>query len=105
MARNTHVSNRDLDLRIKGHLYEIRETNEEVIGGEQGYPMAENGYQATLTSVAICADEDVIDAVAKHIQDEMRKLGSRPKNRKIRRVARQLVSEAGYPPNKYLNRA
>lgn len=99
------INDRDLELRIKGHLYEIRETNGEVIGGEQGYPMAERGYQSTLQSVASCANEEVLDAVAEHIKDRMRNTGERPENRKVRRTARRLVSEAGYPPNQYLNRA
>jgi len=105
MTEDFNINNRDLELRIKGHLYEIRKINNEVIGGEQGYPMAEQGYQATLQSVASCANEEALDAVADHIKVEMEKQRSRPKNRKIRRAARRFVSEKGYPPDEYLNRA
>ena len=105
MSSNFDINDRDLELRIKGHLYEIRETNHEVIGGEQGYPMAERGYQATLQSVASCASKEALDSVANYIKGEMRRRESRPKNRKVRRTARKLVSEKGYPPDEYLNRA
>lgn len=105
MTRDFEINDRDLELRIKGHLYEIREMNEEIIGGEQGYPMAEQGYQTTLQSVASCADKEVLDEVADYIRDEMKQHESRPKNRKVRRTARKLVSQEGYPPDGYLNRA
>lgn len=99
------VTNRGLELRVKGHLYEIQEINDEIIEGRQGYPMSEFGYERTLMSVADCADENVIDEVANYIKNQIEANGERPKNRKVRRVARSRVSDAGYPANNYLNTA
>jgi hypothetical protein len=96
---------RGVELRLKGHLYEIGETNDAVLGGRQGYPRAKQGYERTLREVADCADPDTLDRVAAHIKDEMSETGERPSNRSVRRAARQIVSEAGYPASAYLNRA
>lgn len=96
---------RGSELRLKGHLYEIRETNDENLDGRQGYPMAETGYERTLREVADCANLSELDAVATRIKEHMRKKNERPANRKIRKEARKIVSEAGYPASAYLNRA
>lgn len=97
--------NRDLELRIKGHLYEIRELNDEILGSRQGFPASEAGYSKTLESVAECADGKLVDAVAGHIKDELRTNEQRPKNRSIRREARVLLVEEGVLPDDYLNTA
>lgn len=99
------LTDRDLELRIKGHLYEIREVNDEAIGGQQGLPMAESGYRTTLFNVADCADASAIDEVAAHIKTYIQNHNERPPNREVRRHARSIVSEAGYPATSYLNRA
>jgi hypothetical protein len=39
---------RNLDLRIKGHLYELGEINDDVLGTRQGFHAAEQGYESTL---------------------------------------------------------
>ena len=44
MPMQPETTDRDVELRIKGHLYEIQEINDEVIGGQQGWPMAKTGY-------------------------------------------------------------
>jgi len=95
----------DLELRLKGHLYEIGEANDEVIGGRQGFPRAESGYERTLREVADCADKTALDRVAEYIKREIRETGERPANRKVRRNARQIVTDGGYPASRYLNRA
>lgn len=59
---------RDHELRIKGHLYEITELNDEVLDSRQGFPMSEEGYRKTLKSVAECAGADMVDDVAGHIK-------------------------------------
>lgn len=96
---------RDLALRIKGHLYEIGTVNDEVKGGRQGYPAAENGYKETLESVAAVASQDLVDEVAAHIEDSLEKNGDRPRNQAVRKKARRMVSKAGHPPDDYLNAA
>ena len=96
---------RGQELRIKGHLYEIRQINGEVIGGEQGYPMAEAGYRKTLRNVAHCSNSEAVDEVAQRIKELLKQRRDRPSNRKIRRYARKVVSEEGLPPSAYLNRA
>lgn len=97
----------DIELRIDGHIYQIQGANDEHIGHRQGYHMAEDGYKTTLLNVAACTAENpsVVDEVAEHIKERIRKVGDRPANRKVRRTARMKVSEAGYPPNRYLNAA
>ncbi|WP_158853983.1 hypothetical protein [Halorhabdus sp. CUG00001] len=97
--------NRDLELRIKGHLYEIGEVNDEVIDSDQGFPNAETGYRRTLESVAECADTNLVDLVAEDIKEQIRAKGERPSNNSVRRNARILVSEEGFVPDNYLNRA
>lgn len=96
---------RGSELRMKGHLYEIRETNDENLNGRQGYPMSESGYERTLREVADCASISELDAVANRIKVHIREKKERPANRKIRKEARKIVSEAGYPASAYLNRA
>jgi len=39
---------RDVELRIKGHLYEIASVNDEVLESRQGIPASERGYRKTL---------------------------------------------------------
>jgi len=95
----------DIELRLKGHLYELRETNDAVLDGRQGYPVAERGYERTLREVTECATTSELDEVAEYIKEYLRQEQERPPNRKVRRVARKKISEAGYPPSPYLNRA
>lgn len=102
MAMHPEIG-KDMELRIRGHLHEIREINDEVLESRQGYPKAEEGYQKSLFSAATCADMAVVDEVAERIKEEFRRTGNRPTNRKIRRNARAMVSEAGYPTDQYLN--
>ena len=97
--------NSDAELRIRGHLHEIREINDEVIGSRQGFPKAEDGYKKTLVNTVGVANVEIADAVAAYIKREIRRTGGRPPNRKIRRFARSEVSEAGFPANEYLNKA
>lgn len=101
----SHIPNQDLKLRVKGHLYEIQEVNDDVIGDRQGYPMAERGYQKTLFSVADCSDSDAVNEVAEFIKEKIQESGERPPNRSVRRKARQIVTSKGYPSTSYLNRA
>lgn len=96
---------RDGELRMRGHLYEIRDANDEVLGGRQGYPMAEKGYERTLREVTDCASMSELDDVANRIKKYIHEEKERPPNRKIRKIARKIVSEAGYPASGYLNRA
>lgn len=96
---------RGAELRMKGHLYEIREMNDEVLGGRQGYPMAEKGYKRTLQEVIDCATVSQMDDVADYVKERIRENEERPPNRKIRKAARRIVSEAGHPASSYLNRA
>lgn len=96
---------RDAELRVKGHLYEIAKINDQVIGGRQGYHMTEKGYKETLRNVADCADFEIVDDIAEQIKDELRTRGERPKNRRVRRKARSAVTQGGYATNSYLNSA
>ena len=96
---------RDLELRIKGHLYEIESVNDDVLGSRQGYPSSEEGYEKTLISVAEVAGLELMDEVAANIKGYIRENRERPANQKVRREARSLVSKAGYPPDEYLNAA
>lgn len=96
---------RDLQLRLKGHLREIREINNEVLGSRQGFPAAITGYEKTLESVADTAGEELMDEVASLIKDHIREHEDRPENQTVRREARSMVSKAGHPPDEYLNAA
>lgn len=96
---------RELELRIHGHLEEIRQVNNEVIGSRQGLPPAMNGYKKTLNSVAECATADEVDRVAEAIKTQIRDDCERPPNRQLRRSARSIVSQAGYPADGFLNTA
>lgn len=97
--------NRSLELRVKGHLYEIAAVNDEVLDTRQGLPMAEKGYWRTLTSVADCASAEMVDGVAESIKEHIRTEGNRPDNRSVRRDARMRIAEEGIVPDTYLNKA
>lgn len=96
---------RNLELRIKGHLYEIATANDEVLDTRQGFPMAEDGYRKTLESVADRAGTDLVDEVAASIKAHIRDEEERPDNRSMRREARMLITEEGVVPDSYLNMA
>lgn len=96
---------RDTELRLKGHLYEISSVNDEVLGSRQGYPEAENGYERTLKSVVDIAGQDLMDEIATFIKEYIRTNNERPRNQAIRKEARSRVSKAGYPADEYLNAA
>jgi len=96
---------RDNELRMKGHLYEIATIDYKIIGNRQGFHSAEQGYLKTLTSVAEIAGPELIDTVAEYIKQYIEENEQRPKNQSVRKKARSLVSEAGYPPDTYLNAA
>lgn len=96
---------RGLELRIKGHLYEIREVNDQVIGTRQGFPMAEKGYKKTLQSVADCSKTELVDQVANNIKEQIRTQEERPSNQAIRRDARMLLADEGIVADTYLNTA
>lgn len=96
---------RDLQLRIKGHLYEIATVNDEILGSRQGYPSAEGGYSKTLESVADCAGSELVDRVAESIKEHVRTYEERPTNRSVRRDARTLLAEEGIVADTYLNQA
>lgn len=99
------LNDRESELRVKGHLYEIAKVNDQVIGGQQGWPAAEGGYKRTLLNVADCANDIAVDEVASYINDYIRTNEERPTNRKVRRHARSVVTEKGYPATPYLNKA
>lgn len=105
MPARPNLNDHDAELRIKGHLYEIGEVNEQVIGGEQGLPMAVRGYHSTLANVASCSNNEVVDTVASYIKSYIQQREERPPNRKVRRTARSEVTKAGYPSTSYLNSA
>lgn len=73
---------RNLDLRIKGHLREIEQANDEVIGDRQGLWPAVDGYRRTLESVADCATAEEIDEVAEYIKEHIRPLRIAPSESK-----------------------
>lgn len=102
---NRLFMDRDLELRIKGHLYEIATVNDEVKGDRRGFPAAEKGYRETLESVAEIAGRALVDEVAAHIKNSIRKTEDRPRNQAVRKKARLMVSRAGHPPDDYLNAA
>lgn len=97
--------NRSLELRIKGHLYEIAAVNDEVLDSRQGFPPAERGYWKTLESVADCAGAEMVDEVADTIKEHIQTEGERPENQSVRRDARMLLTGEGIAPDKYLNLA
>jgi hypothetical protein len=94
-----------MELRIKGHLYEIQEINDKMIAEQQGLSMAKMGYQTTLMNVAECTDADVVDEVANYIKEYIDEYEERPPNRKVRRSDRTKVTQAEHPANQYLNAA
>lgn len=96
---------RSLELRVKGHLYEIREINDEVLDSQQGFPMAEEGYKKALQSVADCSNSELMDRVANSIKEDIRSSEERPSNRSVRRDARMLLAEEGFVADNYLNTA
>lgn len=96
---------RNVELRIKGHLYEIEEVNDKVIESQQGLPASRAGYTRTLESVARVANAELVDEVAEYIKDFIQDQESRPENQDVRIEARRKVSQAGYPPDPYLNSA
>jgi hypothetical protein len=51
---------RDVELRIKGHLYDIESVNDEVLESRQGFLPSERGYRKTLETVVDIAGPDLI---------------------------------------------
>lgn len=100
-----NVVNRSLELRVKGHLYEISTIDDEIIDSKQGFHMAESGYRKTLESVAECADAELVDEIADEIKDHIRTENERPRNQSVRREARMLLAEKDIVADKYLNQA
>lgn len=100
-----HVVNRSLELRIKGHLYEISSIDDEAIESKQGFHMAEDGYRKTLESVADCAGTELVDEIADRIKDQIRTDNERPRNQSVRRDARMLLAENDIVADEYLNKA
>lgn len=96
---------RDVELRIKGHLYEIATVNDEVLESRQGFPASESGYRKTLESVVDIAGPDLMDEMAAYIKEYIQEQQERPANQTVRKEARSRVSKAGYPPDEYLNAA
>lgn len=96
---------RSLELRIKGHLYEIGAVNDEVLGSGQGFPAAETDYKKTLESVADCAGAELVDAVANSVNDAIRTNGERPANQSVRKDARMRLADEDIVADKNLNRA
>jgi len=96
---------RDVELLINGHLYEITTTDDKVIGNRQGFPAAETGCRKTLGSVADIAGTELVDEVAMYIKEHIETHQERPSNQNIWRKARIIVSKAGYPAYEYLNAA
>jgi len=96
---------RDAELRIKGHLYEISSLNDEVIESRQGYPASEQGYRKTLDSVLDISGVELMDGIAAFIKEYIQEHQERPANQTVRKEARSRVSKAGYPADEYLNAA
>ena len=96
---------RNVELRLKGHLYEIASVNDAILGSRQGFPASETGYRKTLGSVVDIAGPDLMDEVAASIKEHIRTYEERPANQVVRKDARSRVSKAGYPPDEYLNAA
>lgn len=97
--------NRDAELRVKGHLYELDKLDDEHVDTKQGFHSAEQGYSRTLESVEDCAGIELVDRVAENIKEHIRSEGERPDNKSVRRDARMLLSEEGFVPDEYLNKA
>lgn len=96
---------RSMELRIKGHLYEIDQIDEEVIGNRQGFHSAEDGYRRTLESVADCADTEMVDRIAENIKEHIREREERPPNNSVRQDASQILIDAEFFPDRYLQKA
>jgi hypothetical protein len=96
---------RDVELRIKGRLYEIASGNDEVLESRQGFPASESGYMKTLESVVDVAGPDPMDEMAAFTKEYIQDHHERPANQTVRIEARSRVSKAGYPPDEYLNAA
>jgi len=96
---------RDAELRIKGHLYEISSLNDEVIESRQGYPASEQGYRKTLDSVLDISGVELMDGIAAFIKEYIQEHQERPANQTVRKEAQSRVSKAGYPADEYLNAA
>lgn len=97
--------NRDAELRVKGHLYELDKLDDEYLDSKQGFHSAEQGYAKTFESVAACAGTEMVDRVAENIKEHIRSEQERPANKSVRRDARMLLSEEGFVPDEYLNKA
>jgi hypothetical protein len=96
---------RDTELRVKGHLYELDKLDDEYLDTKQGFHSAEQGYAKTLESVAQCAGTEMVDLVADKVKEHIRSEGERPDNKSVRRDARMLLSEEGFVADEYLNRS
>ena len=70
---------RDVDLRIKGHLYEIASVNDEVLESRQGFPASERGYRKTPESVVAIAGPDLLDEMAAYIEEYIQDRHERPR--------------------------
>ena len=97
--------NRDAELRVKGHLYELDKLDDEHLDTKQGFRSAEQGYSRTLESVADCAGTEMVDLVAENIKNHIRSEGERLDNKSVRQDARMLLSEEGFVADEYLNKA
>ncbi len=85
---------RDLELRVKGHLYEIGEVNDEIIGDRRGFIDARHGYRQILELVGErVGTAGMVDKYAKMIKEEMQRDGERPPTRRIRRRANRDVEQ------------
>jgi len=96
---------RDVNLRIKGHLYEIAPVRDEVLQSRQGFPASRRGYRKRLESVVDIDGPDLMDEIAAYIKEYIQDHHERPTNQTVRIEARSRVSKAGYPPDEYLNAA
>jgi hypothetical protein len=97
--------NRDTELRVKGHLYELDKLDDEHLNTKQGFHSAEQGYAKTFKSVAECSGTEMVDRVAKNIKEHIRSEEERPDNKSVRRDARMLLSQEGFVVDEYLNKA
>jgi hypothetical protein len=70
---------RDVELRIKRHLYEIASVNDEVLESRQGFPASERGYRKTLESVVDIAGPDLLDEMAAYIKEYIQDHHERPR--------------------------
>jgi hypothetical protein len=91
-----------VELRIKGHLYEILEANDAVIESRQGLHVSLNAYQKTLESVAKSGDLELVDEVAGDIKDRLKETGDRPSNQEMRKEGRARLAEQDIVPDDYL---